>query len=178
MSVAEKTDATTQDNCPMFAEPTKEHRWLQRMVGEWSFEGECAAMGPDQPPMKSTGQCVTRSLGGLWTLNEGSGEMPGGGGTMSSIITLGYDPSRGKFVGTFIASMMTHLWLYEGSLDASGKVLTLDAEGPSMAGDGGMAKYQDIVTVENDNHWILSSQMEGPDGQWIPFMTAHYRRKK
>jgi hypothetical protein len=96
---------------------------------------------------------------------------------MRSIITLGYDPAKGKFVGTFIASMMTHLWLYEGSLDASGKVLTLDAEGPSMAGDDGMAKYQDIVTVENDNHWTLSSQMQGPDGQWVKFMTAHYRRK-
>lgn len=175
MSVAEKTD-TKQDDCPMMAEPTNEHRWLLRMVGEWSFEGECM-MGPDQPPMKSTGNCVTRSLGDLWTLNEGWGEMPGGG-EMRSIITLGYDPAKGKFVGTFTASMMTHLWLYEGSLDAAGKVLTLDAEGPSMTGDGGMAKYQDIVTVENDDHWILSSQMLGPDGQWHKFMTAHYRRKK
>lgn len=175
MSVAENTD-TNQDNCPMMAEPTKEHRWLLRMVGEWSFEGECI-MGPDQPPMKSTGNCVTRSLGDLWTLNEGWGEMPGGG-DMRSIITLGFDPAKGKFVGTFTASMMTHLWLYEGSLDAAGKVLTLDAEGPSMTGDGGMAKYQDIVTVENDDHWILSSQMLGPDGKWHKFMTAHYRRKK
>jgi hypothetical protein len=178
MSVADKTDPktadATQNDCPMMAEPIKEHHWLQRFVGEWSFEGECV-MGPDQPPMKSTGQCVTRSLGGLWILNEGSGEMPDGG-EAKSIITLGYDPAKGKFVGTFIASMMTHLWLYEGSLDASGKVLTLDAEGPSMAGDG-MANYQDIMTVENDNHWILSSQMQGPDGQWTKFMTAHYRRK-
>jgi hypothetical protein len=174
MSVAEKTDAK-QDNCPMMAEPAKEHHWLQRMVGEWTFEGECM-MGPDQPPVKSGGQCVTRSLGGLWTLSEGSGEMPGGG-EMESIITLGYDPAKGKFVGTFIASMMTHLWLYEGSLDASGKVLTLDAEGPSMTGDGSMAKYQDIITVQNDDHWILSSQIQGQDGQWMKFMTAHYRRK-
>ncbi len=174
MSVAETTD-TKPDSCPTMAEPAREHRWLQRFVGEWSFESECTT-GPDQPPMKSTGRCVTRSLGDLWTLNEGSGEVPGGG-EMRSIITLGYDPAKGKFVGTFIASMMTHLWLYEGSLDESGKVLTLDAEGPSMLGGGTMAKYQDIVTVENDNHWILSSQIQGPDGQWIKFMTADYRRE-
>jgi hypothetical protein len=175
MSVAEKTESD-QDNCPMMAEPTNDHRWLLRMVGEWTFEGECM-MGPDQPAMKSGGRGSIRSLGDLWILNDGAGEMPGGG-DMRSIMTLGYDPAKGKFVGTFIASMMTHLWLYEGSLDPAGKVLTLDAEGPSMMGDGGMTKYQDIVTLENDDHWILSSQMLGPDGQWHKFMTAHYRRQK
>ncbi len=174
MSAAEKNDAT-QNDCPMMAEPSREHHWLQRFVGEWTVEGECM-MGPEQPPMKTTGRCVTRSIGGLWTLGEGTGDMPGGG-QATSVITLGYDPAKGKFVGTFVASMMTHLWLYEGSLDASGKVLTLDAVGPSMAGNGSMAKYQDIVTVENDDHWVLSSQIEGPDGTWTKFMSAHYRRK-
>lgn len=163
-------------DCPMKAEPQREHQWLQQLVGEWTFEGECL-MGPDQPPMKNTGASSTRSLGGLWIVNEGTGEMPGGG-TMNSIITLGYDPQKRRFVGSFVASMMTYLWLYEGTLDSSGKVLTLDAEGPSFAGDGTMAQYQDIVTVENDNHWILSSQVKGEDGQWMKFMTAHYRRKK
>ncbi|TXT39001.1 MAG: ribulose kinase [Planctomycetota bacterium] len=63
----------------MHAEPQKEHQWLQRLVGEWTFEAECS-MGPDQPPMKSTGSEVVRSLGGLWTIGEGQGEMPDGGG--------------------------------------------------------------------------------------------------
>ena len=161
-------------DCPLSAEPQKEHHWLQPLVGEWTFEGECL-MGPDQPPMKNTGSCVTRSVGGLWIVNEGTGEMPGGG-TMNSIMTLGYDPQQQRYVGTFIASMMTHLWLYEGKLDASGKVLTLDAEGPAFTGEG-MAKYQDIVTIKSNDHWVLSSKVQGEDGQWTQFMTAHYRRK-
>jgi hypothetical protein len=45
MSTAEKTDVNT-DNCPMNAKPTKEHLWLQRLVGDWTFDGECL-MGPD-----------------------------------------------------------------------------------------------------------------------------------
>ena len=73
--------------------------------------------------------------------------------------------------------MMTHLWLYEGSLDAAGRVLTLDAEGPSMTGDGKMAKYQDIITFESDDHRVLASRMLGDDGAWRQFMTAHYRRR-
>ncbi len=159
----------------MKAEPQKEHQWLQKLVGEWSFEGECL-MGPGQPPMKSTGSETVRSIGGLWTLGEGRGEMPGGG-PMTSIMTLGYDPQRKRFAGTFIASMMTHLWVYDGALDASGAVLTLDTEGPSFAGNGKMAKYQDAITFKGDDHRTLTSRMLRDDGTWHQFMTAHYRRK-
>jgi hypothetical protein len=73
---------------------------------------------------------------------------------------------------------MTHLWIYNGSLDATGRILTLDAEGPSFAGDGAMAKYQDIIEFENDDLRTLSSQILGPDGQWFRFMTACYRRTR
>jgi hypothetical protein len=156
-------------------EPQKEHHWLHKLVGKWTFEGECN-MGPDQPPMKSTGTETVRSLGGLWTIGEGSGEMPGGG-ECTSIMTLGYDPQTKRFVGTFVASVMTRLWIYNGSLDASGKVLTLDTEGPSFADDTKLAKYQDIIEFLSDDHRTLSSQVLGDDGQWHPFMKAHYRRK-
>lgn len=50
---------------------------------------------------------------------EGLGEMPGGG-IATTMMTLGYDPARKWFVGTFIGSMMTHMWVYAGT------VLTLD----------------------------------------------------
>jgi hypothetical protein len=148
----------------MHAEPQKEHQWLQQLVGEWTYESECI-MGPDQPAMKSVGKESVRSLGGLWTVGEMENEMPEGGvGTM--IMTLGYDPAKGRFVGTFIGSMMTHLWIYDGQLDAAGKVLTLNAEGPSFAGDGKMAKYHDIIEIKSANERTLSSQLLGEDGKW------------
>jgi len=168
-------EKTTETACPVAAAPQKEHEWLQKLVGEWTSEMECV-MGPDQPPAKMKGFESVRSLGGLWTIGDGRGEMPGGG-EATSVMTLGYDPQRQRFVGTFVASMMTHLWLYEGTLDASGKVLTLDAEGPSMKGDGSMAKYQDIIEQVSDGHRTLKSRMLGEDGEWHHFMTAHYRRK-
>lgn len=160
----------------MQSKPAKEHEWLQKLVGNWTSEMECV-MGPDQPPMKSKGSESVRSIGGLWTMGEGTGEMPDGN-KMTSIMTLGYDPARQRFVGTFIASMMTHMWKYEGTLDASGKVLTLDTEGPGMSGDGKMTKYKDIVTFVDDDHRILTSRIQGEDDQWTEFMTAHYRRTK
>lgn len=157
----------------MKADVAKEHLWLSKFVGDWTMEAECL-MGPDQPPVKTTGVQTTRMLGNLWLIAEGEGECPDGS-TAQSIITLGYDPQKQRFVGTFIASMMTHLWPYEGKLD--GNVLTLDSEGPSFTGEGPMVKYQDIIEHVGDDHWILRSRMPGEDGQWIQFMTAHYRRK-
>jgi uncharacterized protein DUF1579 len=158
----------------MNAGPQQEHRWLDKLVGDWAYEGECS-MGPDQSPSKNQGVEVVRSLGGLWTIGEGEGEMPEGG-TAKTVMTLGYDPKDKRFVGTFIASMMTHLWTYSGSLDESGKVLALDAEGPSFTGEG-TAKYRDSIEFIDDNHRVLTSHALGEDGEWHLFMTAHYRRK-
>lgn len=158
----------------MDSKPAKEHEWLQKLVGNWASEMECV-MGPDQPPMKSKGTESVRSVGGLWTLGEGSGEMPDGG-KMTSFMTLGYDPQKQRFVGTFVASMMTHMWVYEGTLDAAGKVLTLDTEGPVFGAEGKMTKYKDIITFIDDDHRTLTSRILGDDGKWTEFMTAHYRR--
>ena len=122
----------------MKTEPQKEHQWLQQLVGEWTSEADCA-MGPGQPSTKSYGTERVRMVGGLWMVGEGQGEMPGGG-TATMIMTLGYDPQKQKYLGTWIGSMMTHMWHYDGEMDASGRILTLSAEGPSMAGDGTMAQ--------------------------------------
>jgi hypothetical protein len=158
----------------MKVEPQKEHRWLERLVGEWEYENE-ATMGPGQPPIKSKGTESVRSIGGLWVQCEGKGPMPDGG-PATMIITLGYDPAKKRFVGTFIGSMMTNLWVYDGALD--GDVLTLDAEGPSFADPNKTAKYQDVIEIVSDDHHILWSQVLGDDGKWNRFMTAHYRRTK
>jgi len=160
----------------MKAAAQKEHQWLQQLVGEWTSEADMI-MEPGKPPEKCKGTESVRSLGGLWILAEGQGDMPGGE-PATTMMTLGYDPQKKRYVGTFIASMMTHLWLYEGDLDAAERVLTLETEGPSMAGDGKMAKYRDVIELTSDDHRVLTSRMLGDDGQWRVFMTANYRRKR
>lgn len=155
-------------------EPRDAHRWLQKLVGEWRWEME-APMGPDQPPAKHEGTESVRPLGELWTIGEGSSQMPDGT-PAKTVMTLGYDPERQRYVGTFIGSMMTFLWIYEGTLDASGRVLTLDAEGPDFSGQGKMAKYQDVIEWVSDDHRVLRSRMLQDSGEWQQFMEAHYRR--
>ena len=159
----------------MQVDVTKEHEWLQQLVGDWTAEMTCS-MGPDQSPTITTGSESVRSLGGVWTLGQGQGECPDGS-PVTSLMTLGFDPAKGRFVGSFIASVMSMIWHYDGALAADGRSLVLDTEGPSMAGDGSMARYQDTIAFLSPEHRTLTSRALGPDGQWTEFMTAHYRRK-
>ena len=155
------------------AEPQKEHEWLQKLVGDWTYENE-AMMGPDQL-VKSVGTESVRSLGGLWTVAEGTGQMPDGD-SFGSVMTLGYDPQTKLFVGTWVGSMMTKLWVYDGELEADGRKLSLYSEGPAMDGEG-TAMYRDSIEIVSDDHRILTGELQGPDGTWHKFMTAHYRRR-
>ncbi|GAB4115534.1 MAG: DUF1579 domain-containing protein [Acidobacteriota bacterium] len=155
-------------------QPTREHEWLQQLVGEWTYE--MTAAGSPAGSAEIRGGESVRSIGGLWVMLEGHGSMPDGSPAVT-IMTLGYDPEKQSFTGTFIGSMMTYLWTYRGSLDSSGKVLTLDTEGPSMAGDGKICKYKDIVEIVDADTRLLRSRMLGDDGQWQEFMQATYRRK-
>lgn len=157
----------------MNAEIRKEHQWLHRMVGEWTSEME--APGEDgKPPETHRGTESVRSLD-AWVILEGAGMMPGAE-IHRSIMTLGFDETKGRFVGTFVASMMTYLWVYEGDLE--GDVLTLETTGPSFTEEGKMAPYRDIIELRGDDHRVLSSVTQGEDGEWSKVMETHYRRVK
>jgi hypothetical protein len=168
-----KSAPNAEQVATMKAEPQREHRWLQRLVGEWTFETDA----PDQagqPAAKATGTERVRSLGELWVLAEGEGQMPEGG-PATTLMTLGYDPRTQRFVGSWIGSMMTHFWIYDGTLDADERVLTLDSEGPAMSGEG-LARYRDVIELESDDRRSLTASVLGPDGKWQAFMRATYRR--
>ena len=172
------TQSKPVEAAPLAAEPQAEHRWLQQLVGEWTTEARMT-MSPEPAESCQGGERV-RSLGGLWVLAEGWGEMPGGG-KATMLMTIGYDPVKERFVGSWIGSMMTHQWLYDGELDASGTTLTLHSEGPDMspgAAPGTQARYKDVITIESADHRTLISHYLGEDGRWQQFMTAHYRRVK
>lgn len=158
----------------MQVEVTPQHRWLHKLVGEWTYEHD-ATMEPGQEPVKVTGSETVRTLGETWVLCHGEGEASGCA-MGKTVMTLGYDPAKQRFVGSFISSMMAYLWVYEGQLDASGKALILDCEGPAFSGQG-MARYQDRIEFLSDDHRTLTASTVGPDGTWQTFMTAHYRRK-
>lgn len=168
------TSETSQDLCKK-PDPTREHEWLENLLGHWAFEAKCF-MGPDQPPMKSGGEESVRSMDGLWVVAEGLCDTPTGE-KGQTLMTLGFNPQTGRFQGTWVGSMMTHMWIYNGELNEDETVLTLNAEGPSFTDPNKTASYQDIIEIKSPDHRTLSSQVQTDSGDWMKFMTADYRRK-
>lgn len=157
----------------MKTEPTAEHHWLRALVGEWAFETE-ANMGPDQPPHTSTGRETIRPLGELWVRCEWASDSAQGPG--DSVMTLGYDPAAGRFVGSFVSGMMAYQWVYGGTLDAAKRVLTLETTGPSFTAPGQLVPYRDVIELTSDSARTLTSYLHTPDGSWQPFMTMRCQR--
>lgn len=168
---AEETSAR-----PEMPPPVKQHEWLQQFVGEWDVEIE-VTMEPGKPSIRGKGTENTRMLGGFWVVAEGKGEIDGTPGTISSLLTLGYDSNASKYVGTWIDSMNSYLWKYEGKLDAARKVLTLETEGPCPL-RAGLVRFREVTEFKNNDHRVFTSSMLGEDGKWVTMVTAHYRRKK
>lgn len=151
----------------MNVDPTPEHRWLTRLLGEWTWQTE-PVPGHDHPVM--TGTETFRPVGGIWVQGIGAGGM---GETQ---MTIGFDTRTGRFNGTWLGAMMTHLWVYDGQLDASRTRLSLGSVGPSFADDGTLCRYIDEIEIVSDAERVLRASFENPDGTWTHFMTTRYRR--
>ncbi len=150
--------------------PLKEHEWLKQFVGEWDSEAE-TVMVPGQPPVKCKGSMSSRMLGEFWMVSDVTVDMMGM--SFQAIHTVGYDPKTKKYIGSWIDSVMNHMWLYQGSVDATGKILTLEAEGPNMSKPGASAKYRDIYEFKSKDHFTMLSEMQGDDGKWNRFMSSN-----
>jgi hypothetical protein len=155
--------------------PQKQHQWLQQFAGEW--EAESTALTPaGEPAMVCKGTLTSRMLGPYWAVSEWKTELAET--QIQAIQTLGYDPAKKKYVGTWVDSMHNHLWKYEGEVDSTGKVLTLEAEGPKFFADGKTARFRDAYEFKTADHIVATSSLLGEDGKWVTFMTGHVRRKQ
>lgn len=171
------TEPTTQQQHPEMARPQKEHRWLEKLVGTWSATSTLSAE-PGAAPKTYRGTEKVRSLGGLWIVAETQSEMPGGT-TGEMVMTLGYDPDQGHYMGTWVGSMMNWLCVYEkGEVDASGRKLSLYSKGPSMTGEGGTRNYRDVIECIDDDTRTLIGQVQNERGEWEDMMKVDYRRER
>jgi hypothetical protein len=166
--------ARAADEPPKMPAPQKEHAWLQQLVGEWDSAAEMTE--PGKPPAKCKGTESVRALGGFWIQSENkmnvSPEM-----TVTGILTLGYDPQKKKYVGTWVDSMTSTLWTYEGTVDEAGKRLTLDTEGAMPTNPTKRHKFKEVIELKGKDEKVFTSSVLGDDGKWTTFMTINSTRK-
>jgi hypothetical protein len=160
---------------PKMPPPAKEHAWLEQFVGEWDAKVEIF-MEPGKPPMQASSTERFRSLGGFWVVGEGKSEMVGH--PFSSVLTLGYSPEKKRYVGTWVDSMGSYLWSYEGTLDETGKILTLETEGPCPMQGGKMSQFKEVTEFKSPDLRVFTSAMKGDDGKWNTMVRVESRRKK
>lgn len=171
-----RPDSTPPTTCADMPDmpPQKEHAWLQQLTGDWETEIEmCGA--PDQPAMKTKGTDQVRMIGGFWLVSEGRNDaFP-----YVCRLTLGYDPLKQKYVGTWIDSMSSYLWHYEGVVDAIGRRLTLETEGPfPPMPNAPMTKFREVTEIKSKDHRVFTSARLAEDGQWVTCVRINFRRKR
>lgn len=160
---------------PELPKPASEHQRLSQFAGEWEVTAETVP-APGQEAIKCTGTESATMVGGFWLVGRSEASMFGM--PVNNLLTIGYDPAKKKYVGTFVCSMDSTLWTYEGTMDETGRKLTLETEGPSPLDPKKTAKYRETLELKDKDHKVFTSFMKGDDGEWVKIVTMEYRRKK
>jgi len=104
------------------ATPAAPHKMLANLEGSWITKTR-AWMEPDKPPTEGTGTCEQKMLfDGRYLQQEYTGEMMGN--PFTGINLVAYDNHTKKYVSTWIDSMSTGIYFFEGSGSKDGKTIT------------------------------------------------------
>lgn len=143
-----KTDmAAMLENFKKMATPGAPHHLLAGLEGCWTTRTK-AWMGAEQTPLETSGTCEQKMiLGGRYLQQEYTGEMMGE--SFSGINLIGFDNQRQRFVPTWIDTMSTGIYYFEGQADASGR--TIIQEGRYEDPDKGPATWRSVTRFVDDN---------------------------
>lgn len=129
------------------ANPGFPHQQMAKLAGSWTTRTK-AWTGPDEPPVETTGTCEQKMLlDGRYLQQEYTGEMMGK--PFRGINVIGYDNHYRKFVSTWIDSMSTGIYYFEGS--ASGDVRTITQECSYNDPVRGPVVWRSITKIIDDN---------------------------
>jgi hypothetical protein len=154
-------------------QPTAEHKKLAINAGTW--DAVMSMTGPDGKAIEGKATSVIRlACGGLWLIDDFSTPNFMGGPFEGHGVT-GYDPVKGKYIGTWVDSMLTTFMTIEGTYDRTGKVLTMTGMGPGP--DGNALKHTMVTTWHGTDKYVFEMFVTGADGKNVPTLTITYTRR-
>ena len=147
------------------ANPGAPHKLLAEMAGSWSVKSKWW-MDPSELPMESTGTSEQRMiLEGRFLQQEFSGDMQGN--PFAGIGFNGYNNHTGKFVSTWMDTMGTGIYYFEGNAGgADGKTITqiCDYDDPVR----GPLKWRYVSRIVDHNHLefeMYTTDSSGKEGK-------------
>jgi hypothetical protein len=132
------------------AAPGDPHKLLDQFVGKWEVSSRVWLEGPGRPPMEGKAAAEIKwIMDGRYVQEDATSQMMGM--AHKSIGITGYDNLKKKYVTSYIDNMGTGIYTGEGTLDGSGKVMTL------------FGKYDEPTTGERDKVIKFVTRLIGPD---------------
>ena len=153
---------------------TENHKKMEPLVGEWRADVK-VWMAPGEPQRSQGTSKNEMILGGRFLKSEFSGTMMGK--PFKGIGINGYDIHKGKFTGLWLDDMSTSYMASEGTLDSSGKVLTLTSEFDCPVRKQKVKMRMVSTLIDNDSH-KLEMFDSTPDGNEMKTMEILYARVK
>lgn len=135
---------------------TAEHKMVMKSVGSW--EGTMSMhMGVPEPTKAPCTEVIT-AVGDLWVTTRF--EMDFMGMPFSGASSMGYDPEKEMFVGTWIDSMTPRLTIMEGKFDEEKNAIVMHYEMPDHE-TGEMMEVRSESVHGDDSYSVKFFQVEG-----------------
>lgn len=149
--------------------PGKEHKWLMGRVGTWDCVVHCSMM-----PEPAKGVEINEAFGDFWIVSKFESSFMGQ--PMKGLSLMGYDPLKQKYVSTWCDNMSPSLFVMEGTMDASGKILTSTGKGPNM--EGKVVDFTNVCEIKGDDActFVMYETAKGPSAP--DAMKIEYKRRK
>jgi hypothetical protein len=155
------------------AVPGPPHKLLANMEGIWQTKTRCWPE-PGKPPMESTGTCEQKMiLEGRFLQQVFNGEMMGN--PFTGIGITGYDNHAKLYVSTWMDSMGTGIYFFEGTASADGKTITQKSRYDDPI--RGPMTWRSVTKILDENTHLF--EMFGTDnsGKEEKMMEITYSRK-
>lgn len=152
------------------AKPQKEHEWFKALDGDWLVDAESTKDGG--PPRK--GFAKGKLIGGFWLVLENRFDAKDQ--RFTSVMTIGFDPGRKKYVASWIDSTSASERRLEGTLDPASQELTFEADAPS-AQPGRTTRIQERIMITSPDRWTITCSRDD-GGTWTIFKKVIYNRKE
>ena len=153
--------------------PGAPHKQLAGMAGSWTTRIK-TWMGPDSPPMESKGSSEQKMvLDGRFLQQVFTSEMMG---TYNGIGFTGYDNHAQKYVSTWIDSMSTVLFYFEGTASQDGKTITQKSRYDDPA--RGPIAWRSVTRIVNKNTLVYEMYIAVKRGKEKKEMEMTLTRKK